>query len=1014
MDYRELAFQEEMVADLVGAGRRVAEGTPAYAGLLETLRYARRSSDDYDPSLCLDVGVLVDFIIASQPEEWARYARRCGASEAPASLAKRLAEELAERGPADVLRKGIKDRGHAFELAIYPPSSGLNAQHARQYALNTFTVVTELQYDRDVSAIKHRLDVVLFLNGIPLFTMELKNHLTGQTAEDAKKQYCTDRDPRQPLLSPGRCIAHFAVDPEDAWFTTVLNGGETRFLPFNKGFQLGKGNPPCAAGYATAYLWQEVLAPESVLNLVQNYVLPREDKKGQHRASRGNNPIEYVFPRYHQLDAVRRLLEDTRSRGAGGRYLVQHSAGSGKTYTIAWLAHQLASLYDSADRKLFDSVVVITDRRVLDDQMQDAVRTFSQVRGVVACIDQDSKQLGTALEQAKPIIVSTLQKFPFVYTKVKGLQDRRFAVIIDEAHSSQGGDTARKMIRVLHGTDSNEDSDPTWEDAINETLSGDEGGGTPANLSLYAFTATPQASTLMLFGTPREDGRYEPFSLYSMRQAIEEGFILDVLDNYITYRAFWSLLKQVEGDPRYERDIAKSTLVRWAIEHPELIEQKARIMVNHFDQQVRPLLDGQARGMIVTRSRLAAVRYKQAVDAILREQGLPWKALVAFSDTVEDPETKEKYSEASMNSAGAPAPIPDTATADTFNREPYRMLIVASKFQTGFDQPLLSAMYVDRQISGLQAVQTLSRLNRIHAGKTGTVVVDFQNDPERIRESFQPYYQATILSMDANPNDLYTLERQLLGAGYFSAQEVERVGAMYRESKTRLSRLYAVLDPVIERYEAADEEDQAVFRGQVVRYMRLYALFERVMDFYDAGLENLYEFCRLLIKRMPVGQRRAIPMDILRQVDLRVDRIDQKTAGRIALSKENGELNTSQAGSVAPDREQEKVNLSAIIADINKRFGIEGLDDATSGYVSQMVDDLSASEALRNALDPSVNPADAAWRSFEEMFQNRLQASIDDHLQVYRTLTRNADYQRAIADAVFLQVRKRMGDAARF
>jgi type I restriction enzyme R subunit len=628
-----------------------------------------------------------------------------------------------------VLRNGIKDSGCKFRLAYFRPASGLNEETRRLHAANLFAVVRQLRYS---SKNENCLDLVLFLNGIPIFTAEIKNPLNGQDVEDAIRQYKTDRDPREPLLAYGRCLAHFAVDPDLVYVTTQLAGPRTRFLPFNQGKYGGAGNPPVpptGKGYATGYLWEETWARDSVLDLVRQFIheVEEEDDKGRKTGKRF-----LIFPCYQQLDCVRKLVAHARAFGAGQRYLIQHSAGSGKSFTIGWLAHQLATLHDANDRRVFDSIVVITDRRVLDRQLQTTMRQFEQTLGVVENIDTTSRQLKEALESGKTIIVTTLQKFPVIAREIGELPGKRFALIVDEAHSSQSGESTKSLKAVLssgslEAAEAEEAGAQTPEEELESTILAEmEKRGRLPNLSTFAFTATPKSKTLELFGTKRADGKFEPFHRYSMRQAIEEGFILDVLTNYSTYTAYWRLLKKIERDPRYDKSKAEYLLKSFVELHPHAIGEKLRIMVEHFAAQVQGEIGGKAKAMIVTRSRLHAVRYKLAVDKYLAERGYPFKALVAFSGAVQD--GGRSYTEAGMNG------FPEGQTAKAFERPEVRFLIVANKFQTGFDQPLLHTMYVDKKLGGVNAVQTLSRLNRtLPPDKKGTMVLDFATSRTRSR-----------------------------------------------------------------------------------------------------------------------------------------------------------------------------------------------------------------------------------------------------------------------------------------
>ena len=763
VDVSERAFEDAIESSLLLHSEvAIAEERASYMDT-PSGGYQKRGDEDYDRALCLIPQDALDFVLATQPQEWKRFSQHHG-SAVDEQFLRRLSSEIRRRGALDVLRNGISDTGCRFRLAYFRPSSGLNEETRRLYKGNIFSVARQLHYSERNNK---SLDLTLFLNGIPIFTAELKNPLTGQTVQDAIRQYRTDRDPREPLFAYGRCLAHFAVDPDLVYVTTRLVGQQTYFLPFNQGKFGGAGNPPVPptqSGYSTSYLWEETWARDSVLDLVRQFIHEgqEEDERGRKTGKRF-----LIFPRYQQLDCVRRLVADARSRGTGQRYLIQHSAGSGKTYTIAWLAHQLSTLHDAGDRRVFDSIIVISDRKLLDRQLQAAMRQFEQTLGVVENIDTTSLQLKEALESGKTVIVTTLQKFPVIAREIGDLPGQRFALIVDEAHSSQAGEGAqgpRDVLAVssLEEAEATEAGDPISEEEEldNAALAQMARRSQPANVSTFAFTATPKPKTLELFGTRRPDGSFGPFHLYSMRQAIEEGFILDVLENYTTYRAYWRLLKKIESDPRYDKTKAAYLLKSFVDLHPHAVDEKVRIMVEHFTAKSQSEIGGRAKAMIVTRSRLHAVRYKLAVDRHLAQLGNPFKALVAFSGTVQD--GGQSYTEPMMNG------IPEAQTARTFEAPEYRILIVANKFQTGFDQPLLQTMYVDKKLGGVNAVQTLSRLNRTHPGKPGTMVLDFANQSNDIQAAFQPYYETTILSEATDPNLLYEIETRLKNLPIFT------------------------------------------------------------------------------------------------------------------------------------------------------------------------------------------------------------------------------------------------------
>jgi type I restriction enzyme R subunit len=812
-----------------GEGRRIQETAEPYGDNVAG-GYRKRAHADYDRALCLLPRDVIDFVLATQPKEWQKLEEHHG-TQVREKFLSRLASEIERRGALDVLRNGVKDSGRKFALAYFRPASGLNVETQRLHAANLFSVVRQLRYSQKN---ENSLDLVLFLNGIPIFTAELKNPLNNQRVDDAIQQYMTNRDPREPLLAYGRCLAHFAVDPELVYVTTRLAGAKTRFLPFNRSRFGGAGNPPISptrTGYATAYLWEETWARDSVLDLVRQFIheVEEEDDKGRKTGERF-----LIFPRYQQVDAVRSLIGHARANGAGQRYLIQHSAGSGKSFTIAWLAHQLSTLH-VADHRVFDSIVVVTDRRVLDRQLQTTMRQFEQTLGVVENIETTSRQLKDALQSGKTIIVTTLQKFPVIANEIGELPGQRFAVIVDEAHSSQSGESTKSLKSVLASksleeAEREEAAAATPEEELENTILAEmEKRGPLPNLSLFAFTATPKGKTLELFGRKRPDGKFEPFHLYSMRQAIEEHFILDVLANYSTYKAYWRLLKKVEDDPRYDKSKAAYLLKSFVDLHPHAIAEKVRIMVDHFVAQSQPQICGRAKAMIVTRSRLHAVRYKRAVDAYIERNSLGFKTLVAFSGKVED--GGESYTESGMNG------FTERQTAKTFEGPDYRFLIVANKFQTGFDQPLLHTMYVDKKLGGVNAVQTLSRLNRTASAKDGTIVLDFANEADEIQKAFEPYFETTLLSEATDPNLLYETQARLLGFPVYTESDVNAFARVYFDRKATQDQLYASLAPLKDRFKTLPSGEQHDFRSQLTDYVRLYAFLAQVLTFADADLE---------------------------------------------------------------------------------------------------------------------------------------------------------------------------------
>ena len=959
--------------------------------------YLRRRPEDYDRGLCLIPTDVVDFLLATQPKVWEKLKQHHGADVKPRFLG-RLSREIARRGTLDVLRNGVKDSGCKFLLAYFRPASGLNEELQRLHAANLFAVVRQLRFSEQGD---QSLDLALFLNGIPVFTAELKNPLNGQDVEDAIHQYRNDRDPREPLFADGRCLAHFAVDPELVFVTTRLAGPQTRFLPFNQGRFGGAGNPPVPPtrdGFPTDYLWEEVWARDSVLDLVRQFIheVEAEDDRGRKTGARF-----LIFPRYQQLDCVRRLVAHARNHGPGQRYLIQHSAGSGKSFTIAWLAHRLSVLHDRDDRRVFDSVVVVTDRRVLDRQLQRTIRQFEQTLGVVENIEHTSRQLREALEAGRTIIVTTLQKFPVIAAQIGELPGQRFAVIVDEAHSSQSGESTKSLKAVLKA-ESLEDAEreeagaqTPEEELDDQVLDEIHSRGRVPNLSTFAFTATPKPKTLELFGRKRPDGRFEPFHRYSMRQAIEEGFILDVLASYATYKAYWRLLKKIEDDPRYDKGQAEYLLKSFVDLHPHAIREKIAICVEHFAAQAAGAIGGRAKAMIVTRSRLHAVRTRLALDRYLAEKGHPWKALVAFSGTVND--GGDAYTESGMNSAGQERVIGERQTAAEFEKPEYRFLVVANKFQTGFDQPLLHTMYVDKKLGGVNAVQTLSRLNRTHPGKPGAMVLDFANEADEIREAFEPYYETTLLSEETDPNLLYEVQGRLLDFGVFLAGDVETVARLHFDPRTTQDRLYAALEPARQRFVDLDPDEGQDFRGQLVDYIRLYAFLAQVLTFADPDLEKLYVFARHLRRLLPAG-RDELPREVQQNIDMESFRIQRTSRGRIALDRQAQPLDPagSKPRGGGPDEELEA--LSRIIEALNERFGLN------LGPEHRIT-----LEQIRSALDGDagldasarVNTRENVRLTFDPKVEDKIQEIVETNFGLYKRVTDDPDFGRALKNYLF-------------
>ncbi|MYN68572.1 MAG: DEAD/DEAH box helicase [Acidobacteria bacterium] len=1001
----ERAFEDAIEAALLrhgpdafrGGAKSVRESPPSYGDDPLPGGYRKRRPEDYDRALCLLPADVVDFLLATQPKEWEKLKQHHGADIKPRFLGY-LSREIARRGALDVLRNGVKDSGCKFRLAYFRPASGLNEELQRLHAANLFAVVRQLRFSEKTD---QSLDLALFLNGIPIFTAELKNLLNGQDVQDAIRQYRNDRDPREPLFGYGRCLAHFAVDPEQVFVTTALSGPKTRFLPFNQGRFGGAGNPPVPptrTGFPTDYLWERIWARDSVLDLVRQFIheVEAEDDRGRKTGKRF-----LIFPRYQQLDCVRRLVGHARDHGTGQRYLIQHSAGSGKSFTIAWLAHRLSVLHDADDRRVFDSVVVVTDRRVLDRQLQRTIRQFEQTLGVVENIDHTSRQLREALEAGRTIIVTTLQKFPVIAEQIGELPGKRFAVIVDEAHSSQSGESTKSLKAVLAAGNLEEAAQEeagarTPEEEIDErVLEEIRSRGRLPNLSTFAFTATPKPKTLELFGSKRPDGKFEPFHRYTMRQAIEEGFILDVLASYATYKAYWRLLKTIEDDPRYDKRKAEHLLKSFVELHPHAIGEKVAVCVEHFAAQVATGIGGRAKAMIVTRSRLHAVRTKIALDGYLAEKGHFWKALVAFSGTVKD--GGESYTESGMNSAGQDRVISDRQTAAEFEKPEYRFLVVASKFQTGFDQPLLHTMYVDKKLGGVNAVQTLSRLNRTHPGKQGTMVLDFANEADEIKKAFEPYYETTLLSEETDPNLLYEVQGRLLDFGVFTADDVESFARVYFDPRANQDRLYAALEPARQRFVDLDPDEAGDFRGQLTDYVRLYSFLSQVLTFADPDLEKLYVFARHLRRLLP-ADKDELPREVQQNIDMESFRIQRTSRGRIKLERHGEPLEPAGSKPRAGGGAEELEALSRIIEALNERFGLNlGPEHRVT------LEQIRAALEKDAGLDASakVNTRENVRLTFDPKVEDKIQEIVETNFDLYKRITDDPDFGRALKNLLF-------------
>lgn len=888
--------------------------------------YKKGNPSSFNRSLALDTCTFVSFIKNSQPKKWERYVRIYGV-DSEKQIVERFCREVKMVGLLRVLRKGFTDRGITFQVVFWKPETSLNATTMAQYEANTLHCTRQLHYSVHN---ENSIDIVLFVNGIPVVSMELKCQFTGQDTANAIQQYKFDRATKDTIFAfKERVLVHFAVDLSRVYMTTRLEGDKTYFLPFNQGSNGagcvgGAGNPINPDGYDTDYLWKNVLCKERLLEILQKYLhleTVRDQKTGRILSER------MIFPRYHQLDVVTKLLADVKENGAGHNYLIQHSAGSGKSNSIAWLAHRLSGLHDANNEKIFQSVIIVTDRRVLDSQLQNTVYQFDHVEGVVVKVDKNARQLQQAIEDGAGIIITTLQKFPVIYKEVNS-GNKRFAVIVDEAHSSQTGDAARKLKRALADTEEilreyaelegrEEEKRKDDEDHLLDELAAQ---GMHENLSFFAFTATPKGKTLNMFGWKDSKGSWHPFHIYSMRQAIEEGFILDVLKNYMTYKMYYKIVKNIPDDPELDTVAGVRAIQKYETLHPHNISQKTTIMLEHFRNVTMHKIGGKAKAMVVTPSRLHAVRYVQEFKRQIEEKGYSdLDVLVAFSGEIEDDGVT--YTEEKINKTKDGETIREKALPEAFHSDDYGMLIVAEKYQTGFDEPLLHTMFVDKKLSGVKAVQTLSRLNRTARGKQDTFVLDFVNSAEDIKAAFEPYYEETVLLKETNPNVIYDLKNTLDQYRVYQQMEVDRFAEIFYSGKEQiagdLGKLRGTIRPALDRYYALEPERQDMFKSTLQRFNRIYSFVTQVCRLFDKEIHKFSVYARFLSMQLPKGHGEHVDVDD--KVLLEYYRLEKDFDGAIELESAEGGFVpiTGEAGR----REQKKDPLTVLIDKINERYG---------------------------------------------------------------------------------------------
>lgn len=992
------------------------------------------SNAEWDKERALFPAQVFAFIQDTQSKLWAEMAN-LHKEGFEALLLTTLVKELDSKGSLHVLRHGFKFYGKTFRLAYFKPAHGANYEILEQFNRNRLTVTRQVPCHPGDN---RTLDMVLAVNGLPVATIELKNPGTGQNWRHAVRQYKEDRDPRAPLFEfKKRALVHFAADPDEVYMTTGLAWEKTHFLPFNRGSHpgqiiCGEGNPQHESGYRTGYFWEDVLQFSSFMDILGSFLFleKKEDKQDDGRGGQRlvvNETI--VFPRFHQLDAVRKLVATARTEGPGRNYLIQHSAGSGKTNSISWLSHRLASLHDANDAKVFDCVVVITDRQVLDRQLQDAIYQIEHAQGVVKAIDQDAKQLAAALIDGTKIVITTLQKFPFVlrgllYAAGAEKQEeatveqraeaakweaeiakRRYAVIVDEAHSSQTGETSRELKSILGAAATGESDEdlPDWEDRLNQIM---QSRGQQPNLSFFAFTATPKGKTLELFGRKGANGLPEAFHLYSMRQAIEEGFILDVVKNYTTYATYYRLVKAIEDDPDLPKKKAARALAKFMSLHPHNIEQKTEVMVEHFRQKVMGHLAGRAKAMVVTSSRLHAVRYMQAFERYIAENKISdVRPLVAFSGTVKDPDSSLEYTEPGMNKDCVTGEsISEKRLPERFASIDYQVLLVANKYQTGFDQPLLCAMYVDKRLDGVQAVQTLSRLNRKIPGKDNPFVLDFVNDAADIYQAFKPYYDATSLQEASDPQTLETLKHELDAAQIYFWSEVEAFAKVFykpvaRQTAQDHAGMHLHLQPAVDRFKATeDETKRSEFREKLNGYVNLYSFMSQVMPWCDPALEMLYSFGRFLLPHLPLD-RDTERVKIGDEVGLQYYRLQRIHSGEIKLREGDPQWVKSPTDVGTGKAKEEKAPLSEIIKVLNDRFGTNFTDEDRF-FFEQIREKATHNEQVVKL--KRANPFDKFQLGLRQLIENLMVERMADNDKI---VTRYMD-DKEFGDAAFAVLAK--------
>ena len=931
--------------------------------------YVKRELSNYVRVICLDPELTLKFILNTQPKEWEKF-QNIYKDDAEKKFLARLVKEIERKGTINILRNGFKDVGCYFKLFYPKPNTHKNPDLFKKFEENIFSVIDELKYEKKENG--NRLELVIFVNGLPVITIELKDTFS-QGVEKAINQYKNNRASSEPIFQ--RCLVHLAMSDEKIYMATKLEGNKSKFLPFNKGLE----NPEVKNDYKTSYLYQDILQISQLSKLISNFIYMEKDKETEE--------VMPIFPRYHQLDCVNKLLSDAEP---GKNYLIEHSAGSGKTKTIAWLSHGLINKFNADDNRIYDIVVVVSDRLVIDKQLQDQVQSIEKVKGIVEKIEKHSEQLGKALKTGSNIIVTTIQKFSYILAEIGSLPERKYAVIIDEAHSSQAGENAKALKKVL-STNSLEEAEEIDSEIMSEVdeeiLKEVEAYRNLKNISFFAFTATPKNKTLEMFGTKDEHGGYKVFHLYSMKQAIEEGFILDILKYYISYESYFKLIKTIEDDPEFDEKKTKKLLRNFVEVHPVAISRKTDIMLTHFMNSTIHKIQGKAKAMVVTRSRLHTVLYKKEFDKQIREKNLPIKTLVAFTGVVKHDE--QEYTENSMNDLSL-----KKAIVNAFEENDYKILIVANKFQTGFDKPLLHTMYIDKQLNGIAAVQTLSRANRIYPHKNDTLILDFVNKPDVIQKSFQPYYESTYLEEGTDPHKLYDLYDAILDFQIFEGNDINNFVSNYKKGAIQ-PKLHNILNPIVDEFKKLDKDKRGSFKKILRRYQNIYSFLSQLIPFFDIKLEKLYIFGKFLLRKLP-AENDTIPYNVLEDVDIDSYTIENKGKKEIELTG-YGELKpiSDVGGEPTPPYNEA---LSVIIKELNEAFGTDFTDDDKLFLVG-IKNHLMGNEDLKNKI--KSNSKRKVKVVFDSYFNEEMKTLLNNNIEFYKRIVDNEKLKNQLKSLLF-------------